>query len=161
MKKLQDSELYAALEDLEQAQIQETQRYEAENVAWWNSLSTEEREHAFYAVVKRLHQGEVVQDSSYRHILYTIFGFGPHMYARGMDCGYLELHNAIYNSKEVSELRSARRNKDMTKLLKTTDVILRIDGGAAGVYYAENEQQYYEAITKLEALGANIAIEKI
>lgn len=70
-------------------------KYEQENDVWWNSLSETEREDAFYAVVKRIYEGEITKQGSYRYILYQVFGFDMHMYARGMDCGFLELHNRI------------------------------------------------------------------
>jgi hypothetical protein len=79
----------------------ENRAYEAQNDSWWNALSEREREDAFYAVVKRLHQGEVIDNGSYRHVLYETFGFGPHMYISGMDCGYLELHNLIVTHDEM------------------------------------------------------------
>ncbi len=82
-----------------------TKEYEAKNEAWWNSLTEAEREDAFYAVVKRIYQGEIIDRGSYRYVLYEVFGFGPGMYAQGMDCGYLELHNAIYTHKEMLVLR--------------------------------------------------------
>lgn len=69
--------------------------YEAENDAWWNGLTEQEREDAFYAVVKRIHKAEVVEQGSYRYALYDVFGFDPGMYARGMECGYMDVHNYI------------------------------------------------------------------
>ena len=79
--------------------------YEKKNDEWWNSLSIEEREDAFYAVVKRIYQGEIVERGSYRYVLYEVFGFGPEAYGLGMECGYLELHNAIYTHEEMKALR--------------------------------------------------------
>lgn len=73
----------------------EKEEYEAKNNEWWNSLSEEEREDAFYAVVKRIHKAEFIDKGSYRYALYDVFGFDPSMYARGMDCGFMDLHNAI------------------------------------------------------------------
>lgn len=75
----------------------ETERkdYETKNNEWWNSLSEEEKEDAFYAVVKRIHKAEFIDKGSYRWALYDVFGFDPGMYSRGMDCGFMDLHNAI------------------------------------------------------------------
>lgn len=83
----------------------ETRQYEQLNDDWWNSLSQEGREHAFYAVVKRLHQGEIVERGSYRYVLYDVFGFDGSMYSRGMSCGYMSLHNSIYTDEEMRKLR--------------------------------------------------------
>ncbi len=79
---------------------EERKSYEAENDAWWNALSQQEREDAFYAVVKRIYQGEIVEQGSYRYVLYDTFGFDASMYMRGMDCGYMTLHNAIVVANE-------------------------------------------------------------
>jgi len=73
--------------------------YEHDNDTWWTGLSEKEREDAFYAVCKRLHQGELKDRGSYRYVLYNIFGFSPNMYVRGMDCGFMALHNAIYDDE--------------------------------------------------------------
>jgi hypothetical protein len=86
--------------------MQETaKQYEAETDAWWKSLSMEEQERAFFSVVKRIYQGEIVDRGSYRYVLYNVFGFGPEAYSIGMECGYLELHNAIYTHEEMRALR--------------------------------------------------------
>ena len=73
----------------------ERQEYETANNEWWNSLSEAERESAFYAVVKRIHKAELIDKGTYRWTLYDVFGFDPSMYSRGMDCGFMDLHNAI------------------------------------------------------------------
>jgi hypothetical protein len=70
-------------------------QYEVENDAWWNGLTEKERQDAFYAICKRIYQGEIVDQGSYRYVLYDVFKFGPEMYGAGMDCGYLTIHNSI------------------------------------------------------------------
>jgi len=69
--------------------------YEEENDIWWDSLTQKEREDAFYAVVKRIYKAELEDKGSYRYALYDVFGFDGSMYVRGMDCGYMAIHNAI------------------------------------------------------------------
>lgn len=81
------------------------EEYEAENDAWWNGLTEEERQDAFYAVVKRIYKAEIVDRGSYRYALYDVFGFDAGMYLQGMNCGYMELHNSIYTAQEMRELR--------------------------------------------------------
>jgi hypothetical protein len=78
--------------------------YEAENDAWWSGLSEQEREDAFYAVVKRIYKGEIIDQGSYRYVLYDIFGFDASMYIRGMDCGYMNIHNAIVVAEEGEDV---------------------------------------------------------
>lgn len=83
--------------------------YEADNDSWWNNLSEQEREHAFYAVVKRIYQGDVVDGGSYRYVLYDVFGFDPGMYGAGMSCGYMELHNILGDGIEYEQLKNIDR----------------------------------------------------
>ena len=101
------SDLEKALDEM--ARLGETieaaqKQYEKENDAWWNNLSQKEREDAFYAVVKRIVQGELEERGTYRYILYDVFGFGPGFYGMGMACGFMELHNSIYTHEEMQEL---------------------------------------------------------
>ena len=83
--------------------------YESKNDAWWNGLTEEEREDAFYAVIKRIYKGDVEQKGTYRWVLYDVFGFDPSMYMRGMDCGYLNLHNIIFDGLEFEKMRVVSR----------------------------------------------------
>jgi hypothetical protein len=92
--------LLTIISELGQEQQKEQASYEAKNDAWWNGLTEQEREDAFYAVVKRIYQGDVVENGSYRYVLYEVFGFDASMYVRGMDCGYMALHNSIKTDAE-------------------------------------------------------------
>jgi hypothetical protein len=76
--------------------------YEQDANTWWDALSEEDRLLAFYSVCKRIHKGELEDQGSYRHVLYSVFGFGPEAYAIGMECGFLEIHNSIKVEKESS-----------------------------------------------------------
>ena len=70
---------------------------------FWNSLSYEDRCNAFHAVVSRIYEGEIKQKGSYRYVLYNIFGFAPDMYTRGMDCGFMALHNSIMDDEQFAK----------------------------------------------------------
>lgn len=83
--------------------------YEHDNDTWWNRLTEEEREDAFYAVVKRIHKAEIEDRGTYRYALYNVFGFDPGMYMRGMDCGYMNLHNSIFDSNEFASMKRVNR----------------------------------------------------
>ena len=85
--------------------------YEHSVDAWWETLPIEDRKRAFYAVVKRIHDNELVKQASYRYILYDVFGFDSSMYAVGMDCGFMSLHNAIKTEEEEQILLEYRLNK--------------------------------------------------
>ena len=67
---------------------------------FWDSLTYEQKCDAFHAVVSRICEGEIKVKGSYRYVLYDIFGFEPDMYTRGMDCGYMALHNSIMDDAE-------------------------------------------------------------
>jgi hypothetical protein len=97
------------LSDLGQEMEKARKVYEHDNDTWWDGLSETEREDAFYAVCKRLQKGELKERGSYRYVLYNVFGFDPGMYARGMDCGFMALHNAIYDGEELVEMKSVNR----------------------------------------------------
>jgi len=83
--------------------------YEKQNEAWWNGLSEQEREDAFYAVCKRIWQADGIDNGTYRYALYNVFGFDPGMYGRGMDCGYMAIHNAIFDGEELQKMQGVTR----------------------------------------------------
>ena len=102
-------QLFEALGDLREAQQKSRKDYEIMNDAWWNGLSEEEREEAFYAVCKRIHKAELVDRGTYRDALYDVFGFDMYMYGRGMDCGYMNIHNAIHIGEEPQAMKKVNR----------------------------------------------------
>lgn len=90
---------------------QAAKAYEAEADSWWNNLSYDDKLLSFYSVVKRIHEGDVKQQGSYRYVLYDVFGFGPDAYGIGMDCGYMTLHNAIMSPDDAKVLADHRAAK--------------------------------------------------
>lgn len=83
--------------------------YEHDNDTWWNGLSEKEREDAFYAVVKRMYRAEVQDRGTYRYALYDVFGFDPGMYGAGMDCGYMALHNIVFDGLDLEKMKGVDR----------------------------------------------------
>jgi hypothetical protein len=69
------------------------ERMKAEDQAWWDSLSMEERAKAFRQVVSLIYRSEVKDRGSYRHAMYNVFNID---YLDGLSCNYMELHNLIY-----------------------------------------------------------------
>ena len=102
-------ELLEGLQELREAQEKCREDYEIMNEAWWSGLSEEEREDAFYSVCKRIHKAELQQRSTYRHALYDVFGFDMNMYGRGMDCGFMAIHNAIYDGEDLQAMKNVTR----------------------------------------------------
>lgn len=90
---------------------QASKAYEVGADSWWNNLSYDDKLLAFYSVVKRIYEGDLKQQGSYRYVLYDVFGFGPDSYGIGMDCGYMELHNAIMSPDDAKVLRDHRAAK--------------------------------------------------
>lgn len=84
-----------ALTEIQQAFKESSEAYEKEAEAFWESLSYEGKLKAFYSVVRRIHKAEIEDQGSYRWSLYDVFGFGLEAYTLGMDCGYMDIHNAI------------------------------------------------------------------
>ena len=83
-------------------EIRQEQDTDAET--FWNNLSYEDQCNAFHAVVKRIYKAEIEDQGSYRHALYGVFGFDFDMYVRGMNCGYMALHNSIMNDEQFNEV---------------------------------------------------------
>jgi hypothetical protein len=74
---------------------------------YWNSLSKEHQLAAFCAVSRRIYQAEIVDQGTYRHALYGVFGFGPESYAPAQLAGYLAIHNSIMASDHDERLLKA------------------------------------------------------
>jgi hypothetical protein len=74
-----------------------------EDAVWWESLSYEDRLKAFRCVCRRIYQGDVKERGSYRHVLYETFGFEMDAYMDGMDCGYMTIHNLIWQGIEKEQ----------------------------------------------------------
>lgn len=83
------------LKDIQDKIELSTLRYEKECDEYWDNLSYDDKLKAFYSVVKRIVEGEIVEGRSYRGVLYEKFQFGIDSYGIGMDCGYMTLHNSI------------------------------------------------------------------
>ena len=97
------------LSDLGQEMEAARVRFESKVDAWWDKLTEQEREWAFYSVCKRIHKGDIVDNGSYRYVLYQTFGFDHGMYVNGMDCGYMAIHNAIFDGEELQRMKSVNR----------------------------------------------------
>ena len=119
-----------ALTDLGQMQEQSKHSYELENDDWWESLTEKEREDAFYAVCKRIHKAELVDHGTFRWALYDVFGFSPGMYGRGMDCGFMAIHNAIFDGEELQRMSSVERLEVIDKNGRTYVTYLQDSEGA-------------------------------
>jgi hypothetical protein len=133
------------------AEISEANEKEADE--FWESLSKEDQEKAFYAVIKRMYKAELEDNGSYRWALYDVFGFGPHMYAQGMDCGYMALHNAIFDGEELMAMGGVNRleviddsGRAYTKYFKPGDVdyVLQDENRTLKIFIEEKKHNEYQ-----------------
>ncbi len=69
----------------------------------WNTLSEEQRIKIWYYVCKQICVNEFVEKGSYRHLIYTLFNFGPEAYSLGMDCGLMQIHNSITMTEDLRD----------------------------------------------------------
>lgn len=88
-------EYFKISEEVREAFIIAAEADEKAAEEFWQSLSYEDKCNAFHAVVTRIVKAEMKDKGSYRYALYDVFEFNPEMYVRGMECGYMNLHNSI------------------------------------------------------------------
>lgn len=125
MKDHNMSKFLEELSELGEEMQKISDKHESDVESWWYSLPEDQREAAFYAVVKRIVKAEIVEKRSYRGALYDVFGFGEHMYITGMDCGYMALHNSIVDVDEHYELQQQN-----AKLKAALNALLHDENGA-------------------------------
>jgi len=88
------------LHDFSSSFIKAMKEIEDDSEKFWYTMSKEDQLKVFCAVVRRIHKAELEDRRSYRGALYNVFGFGPEAYAQAQMSGYLDIHNAIYESIE-------------------------------------------------------------
>lgn len=97
------------MEKLRQAMKESRKEYEKDTESFWNNLSYEDQLKAFYYVTSKIYQGDVVDDGSYRWVLYEVMNFGPEAYSLMMDSGYMSLHNLIADGMEYQKIKQEER----------------------------------------------------
>jgi hypothetical protein len=71
----------------------------AEDQAWWDSLTMDERARAFRQVCKLMYKADVKDRGSYRYALYDVFNID---YGDGLK-DYMHLHNLISQGLDATE----------------------------------------------------------
>ena len=121
--------------------------YEDDVNTFWKNLSIDDQLKAFYAVVKRIHQGDYLESGSYRYVLYDIFQFGTDAYSLGMDCGYMDLHNAIDPDNSILKLYKIQ---DMIKKRQQEwEELARVSGKKVNGARAREDSTILEEIKKI------------
>lgn len=87
--------LMDSLENFAKAMQEGAEKWDNDCDEYWNKLSYDDKLKAFHSVCKRIYEGDVKKEGSFRYVLYDVFGFGPDAYVVGMECGYMDLHNYI------------------------------------------------------------------
>ena len=90
-------DFFLAMEEISKTFNEVMDQIAKDQEAYWTSLSKEDQLKAFCAVARRIHQAELIDKGTYRHALYTVFGFGPESYAPAQMAGYLAIHNSIFD----------------------------------------------------------------
>jgi hypothetical protein len=122
-------EIKQALQEVREAQVEARQRQRDFSEARWESLPKEEQLQVFCAVSRRLLQGEIQDERSYRGVLYDVFCFGPEAYGAAYDAGFFEIHNSIYRRDKLEKaIIDWARDKNIpgsaiNDLLSTLDTI--------------------------------------
>ena len=75
--------------------------YQREADDFFKSLPYDDRLKVFCAISKLIYEGEIKDRGTYRHVLYSTFGFGPDAYAAAQHAGFLAIHNAIFDGENV------------------------------------------------------------
>jgi hypothetical protein len=108
-KKKSLAEVMESLQELSAVFNAAMKEIEVKQEAYWDSLTKEQQLMAFCAVVRRIHRGEIVEDRSFRGMMYDVFGFGLESYGQAQDAGYLDIHNLEYETIEqcISVIQNA------------------------------------------------------
>ena len=69
--------------------------FKREEKEFWDSFTKDEQLKLFCHMTRLLVQGELIEQLSYRGILYDTFGFDYASYLRAQLAGYLDIHNAL------------------------------------------------------------------
>ena len=77
------------------------------------------KENDFISVCKKLHQGDILNQNSYRKILKYIFEFESNMHDVGILCGYMDLHNKIFGGTELEKMSFAKKIEIIKNKVKT------------------------------------------
>lgn len=95
-----------ALAEMGQEFTKAMKAIEADQEAYWNSLTKDQQLDLFCCVVRRIHKAEIQDKGTYRYALYSIFGFDESSYTLALDAGYMDIHNSIFTSDDADNGKS-------------------------------------------------------
>tara|TARA_R110000772_G_scaffold134531_2_gene243106 strand:+ start:198 stop:539 length:342 start_codon:yes stop_codon:yes gene_type:complete len=88
----------------------------AEDDAWWDELSYDDKGRAFRQIAKLMYKAEVIDKGSYRWALYDVFGLD---YGDGL-AHYMRLHNLISLGFEA-EMKAYTKDQSDASICDTFD----------------------------------------
>lgn len=94
-EKFGNSPILDELAKFSQEQESWENKYDQESKNLWESLDEDSQLMLFYWIVKNITEGELVDNGTYRWILYDKFKFSQAAYTIGINSGFMRLHNAI------------------------------------------------------------------
>ncbi len=97
-------ELFKELSGLQKLFDEHQDIFKADSEELWNSLDRKQQLLIFCAVIRRLYKYEILENLSYRGVLYDGFRFDIDSYGLAQDAGYLKIHNSIYSQDEILDL---------------------------------------------------------
>lgn len=136
------------------------QRFAAETEQFWGEMSYEDQLKCFHYVCSKIHQGDVIEQGSYRYVLYDVFGFDMDSYGLGMEAGYLDIHNLISSGIDHRDIEEAKVIKVLIdgehREVLTTDkgVKLSYDKESRTLVLAE-KKRYFEAESEIQSVLSN------
>jgi hypothetical protein len=80
----------------------------AEDQAWWDSLTMDERARAFRQICKLIYKADVKDKGSYRYAIYDIFNID---YGDGLK-HYMQIHNLISHAVDGEQAAFVERVDD-------------------------------------------------
>jgi hypothetical protein len=105
--------LLEQVSELSETWNEQADQYESACNQFWDALPYDDKLMAFYSVCKRIHKGDIIDNGSYRYVLYEIFGFEPDAYMIGMECNYMEIHNSIVTDKDQNDRKNNSESSDI------------------------------------------------
>ena len=96
------------LKALREAWNQAEKIQKAEDDAWWDSLTIDNKSQAFRQITKLMYKAEVLDKGSYRYAIYDVFGLD---YGDGLT-HYMQLHNLIGQGIESEQKACTKDDKD-------------------------------------------------
>ena len=99
-------EISEALVSLNVLQDESVKCFNDEAEKFWDGMSVDDRLKAFYNVCKKIHEAEFKSKGSYRFVLYNVFGFDLDAYTIGIECGYMNIHNALVEATDKKVLKT-------------------------------------------------------